>query len=209
MRNLLVSALLVALVVPDEGETHSRLFMRPTLRIVDIVEFRHLWKFEPLSSAAIMREFDRSSSGSLDADEREHIAEAVRDGEFPFTAETRLVQSGRIVPLSRPSGIRVAFVGKELAISFSVRPRSAIRAAGHLAIWIDDAKQNIVSDIREDAFKTSGDVFARCSQEVVRPSAVSSSSRNQAMATEMFFGDPRDGSRPALTSTRLEVDCPK
>ena len=100
MRTVLVSALLIALVVPDKGESHSQLFMRPTLRIVDIVEFRHLWKFEPLSSAAIMLDFDRNSRGSLDADEREHMAQAVRDEEFPFTAETRLVQIGRIVPLS-------------------------------------------------------------------------------------------------------------
>jgi ABC-type uncharacterized transport system substrate-binding protein len=210
-----LAALLVALAIPTVSESHSQLFMKPQMRLVadskqDIAEIRGVWRFEALSSAVLLGEFDQNTSGALEYQEREQIARAVRDSMSPFTAETHLIQNGHEVPLTAPAGVRIDVVGKELIISYSVTPTASIRATGRLALWMDDSKKNMVFDFKNDSdMKTSGSVFEGCRSDVVRLSAAQASSRNQAMATEMFFNNPTSWKGPALSATRLEIDCPK
>jgi ABC-type uncharacterized transport system substrate-binding protein len=209
-----LAALLVALAIPTVSESHSQLFMKPQMRMIanskqDIAEIRSVWRFEALSSAVLLGEFDQNASGTLEYQEREQIARAVRDAMSPFTAETHLIQNGHYVPLTAPAGVRIDIIGKELIISYSVKPKSSVRATGRMALWLDDSKRNTVFDFKNDSdIKTSGSVFEECRRVVVRLSVAQASPRNQAIATDMFFGNPQWRDRPALTSTRLEIDCP-
>ena len=209
------AALLVVLAIPAISESHSQLFMKPQMRLVansqqDIAEIRSVWRFEAISSAVLLGEFDQNVSGTLEYLEREQIAKAVRSMTSPFTAETHLVQNGHEVPLTAPTGVRIDVIGKELIISYSVMPTASVRAIGRLALWMDDREKSMVFDFNSDSdMKTSGSVFERCRREVVRLSAAQAASRNQAMATEMFFDNPSSSKDPALTATRLEIDCPE
>jgi len=213
MRKMLVIAALLTLVLPSAGDAHPRLFLTSQLRMIanaerDIAEIRNIWRFEPASSALILQEFDRNSNGSLEDDERSEIAIAVHGMASPFTIETYLVQNGRKVPLSRPRAVRVDVLGKTLVVNYSVKPKTPVRFEGRMALWAGDPHHNSVLDFwSDDDLKISDAASGRCERRVVRLDAVASS-RNQTIATVMFFNDPHQ-SRMALTSTRMEIDCPR
>jgi ABC-type uncharacterized transport system substrate-binding protein len=214
MKTKLAASFIIALIIPVTAGSHSQLFMKPQARLVansnqDIAEIRSVWRFEAVSSAVLLGEFDQNASGSLEYQEREQIAKAVRGMSSPFTVETHLVQNGHYVPLMPPAGVRIDVIGNELIISFSVKPKSSVHVAGRLALWLHDSKNNSVFDFKNDSdIKTSGSVFEGCRREVVRLSAAQASTRNRAIATDMFFGNPQWRDRPELTSTRLEINCP-
>lgn len=200
------------LAVPTFALSHSQLFLKARITAVasagELSEIRTVLRYEPMSAAAIREQFDRDDDGSLDDAERRTIALAVREMRSPFTIRTHLVQNGREVPLKAPSGVRVDVLGRELVIAFSAKPDITARAGGRMALWADDPEHGFVVDFGSDGdLKATGSDFQTCGRRVVRP-GTESASRNQAIATDMFFGDPQGRNRPALTSPRLEIDCP-
>lgn len=210
---IICGAITSLLAIPLVAKAHSRLFAKVQMTVVSsagvaIAEIRSVWRYEPKSSAAIREEFDLDGDGSLDDAERGAIVRTVREMGSPFTARVHLVQNGRGVSLGAPSGVRVDVLGREVMISFSVIPVSPTQSVGRMAVWADDPEQNSVLDFKRDEdIKVSGLAFESCAREIVRPGSDSAPS-NQAMATEMFFGNPQARDRVGLTSTRLEIVCP-
>ncbi|QRI66196.1 DUF1007 family protein (plasmid) [Shinella sp. PSBB067] len=199
--------------MPTAAFAHPHIFVDARFEAIagadgTLLELRDTWHFDDLFSSSVVMDFDKNGNSVLDGAELTTVAGTVRDSLAQYDYYTSITVNGKKVPLARPDTIHATYENGSLILSFSQKPARRTPLKGLIVFGVYDPTLYTALDfLKDDALKTTGEGFKRCTRKVVRPGSDDILAANQAMLTTLFFSDPQGTDYSQIVATRLEVRC--
>lgn len=207
--------LLTALLglAPLPALAHPHIFVDARLEVLsddqgNLVELRHVWRFDEMFSSSVLLDFDKNGDLKLDEHELAELGETMRTSLADFHYFTTITQDGKTIPIAKPDVIHVTYQDQQVLAFFAVKPQKPLHLKGKLTFGVYDPSLYTAIDFPDDKdLVAEGKGFAACKHRVVRPDPDEVIAENKDSLTAAFFNDPTGTDMTKLFATKLEVTC--
>lgn len=206
------AALLAASTMATPAWVHPHVFAEARLDIDvdakgDVVDLKHVWRFDDLFSSTVLVEFDKNSDLKLDDAELQEVSKTVYDSLAEYGYFQLVTADGKDVAMQRPEKLIANFEDNQLIILFKSSPAKPLKLAGKIDFGIYDPTFYTAIDFTEDSNMAVNGMPKNCTRQVIRPDPDEAIAQNQQNLTDAFFNDPTGTDYSKIFATKLELTC--
>lgn len=202
----------VAFAVPATAHAHPHVFAEARLEVTVtpqgmVDRLRHVWRFDDLFSSTVLFEFDTDSSGALEIEELEQVAEVIVTSIAEFGYFQSVTVGTKEIAIAEVTDLRVDMVDNQMLVLFTSQPSEPVALADNPSFAVYDPTFYTAIDFYEDENMVLIGAPAGCGHQMVIPDPDEAIAQNQDTLTEAFFNEPDGNDWSKIFATRMEVRC--
>lgn len=205
---------LLAMMLPlPSAIAHPHVTVEANLEIMrddagNVIELRHVWRFDELFSTTVLLDFDANGNNVLEPDELAKVSETVSlsMAEQDYFTEVRV--GPETVAFKPPERVMVDYVDGQVLMFFSLGFDEPLAFTSEpFKVSVSDPTYYVAMEIvDESAVQVTGKGSA-CGVEIARPDFDKLMSQNQTTLTEQFFNDPKNDGLGDEWLTWITLKC--